>query len=74
MLYPNPATQILYIDPQQKGKYYIKLFSSTGTQIQTVQFIDNTKLTLTEFQSGIYFIHLFNDKNKEIYHSKFVKM
>jgi Secretion system C-terminal sorting domain len=74
MLYPNPATQILNIDPTQKGKYYIKLFSSTGTQIQTVQFIDNTKLTLTEFQSGIYFIHLFDEKNKEIYHSRFVKM
>ena len=60
--YPNPASNYLYFDFEEKNNYKYLLINISGTEIENGLLKD--KLNVQNLNSGIYFIHItFNDKH-----------
>jgi hypothetical protein len=62
---PNPSNGIFAIEKQtEKQNLQIQIFNSLGSLIQKNLLLENeTKISLQEFSTGIYFIKLFENEN-----------
>lgn len=69
-LYPNPVSDILYIQSKSQNVNHATIFSVTGqkvmTQAETANGIDVTSLA-----KGIYFLEIISDKGRRV--EKFIK-
>lgn len=65
MIYPNPATNHVYINSRENiGK--ISLYNELGELLYKNESVNrkSIKLNLTEYQSGIYFVKIDNSVHK----------
>lgn len=70
-IYPNPAEDELYISSLLEIKQY-SIYDSRGNEIKKDVLLSN-KISINEFETGMYFI-LFSDKEKQfISAQKFIK-
>ena len=67
VIYPNPATSVVYIENINPQADFIKIYNLTGKEIQTPQNIyDNkTELNISGLNSGIYIIRITGDSFSE---------
>jgi len=61
VLYPNPATHILYIHAQQEFKT-VNIYNSTGAKVAQRP-VNNRMVNLADLASGIYFIGFDDEKD-----------
>jgi blue copper oxidase len=75
-LYPNPATNRLFVkfeDPTASA-YYVKIINSVGRTMMMLPRPELEKgIDISSFSSGIYFMHLTDDKTKSLTTRKFIK-
>jgi hypothetical protein len=66
-VYPNPATDLLYISTPGSGKLDVTLFNSSGQQLNVPVEINanNARLTVSSLQTGTYFIHILQGGQDE---------
>jgi len=57
-IYPNPASDMLNIDPSLPGIYLMEIFDGIGKQVLAQKFDDITAVDVSEWISGIYMIQL----------------
>jgi hypothetical protein len=58
-IYPNPATDRLFISSPEKAIYKIELIDSTGKVVYTDKEVSQSKLIdLSGFLSGLYFVQV----------------
>ena len=69
-IYPNPAIDILNIHLDQSyGIIQVKIFNSVGQEIENTRLesgTENTALTLTGYSSGIYYVHIQDEKQNQV--------
>jgi hypothetical protein len=56
-VYPNPAGEILFINGYKSDSKY-QIFNQLGTEVSNGM-LDNPALSISEFQSGVYWLHIF---------------
>jgi len=69
IIYPNPAKEYINIeiDNENKGNYFIQIFSANGKRVLTKTIKSPTnKIDTSRFQTGLYRILVISDKNKFI--------
>jgi len=66
-IYPNPASTKIYLQPLEGASYLV--FDLSGKQLTNELFLET--LDISEFQTGIYFLHL--KKNNVLSVLKFIK-
>lgn len=69
-LYPNPATDIIYLDSSNEFKY-ATIVSLQGAVISRHQ---NSTITLGDLEKGIYWVNSYNEQGKLIHQEKLVKL
>lgn len=67
-VYPNPAQQFITLSGDNLKNSRIAVYSLMGTQQQNTQISNSTSptLDLSEFQNGIYFIHISTDHGTSV--------
>ena len=72
-LYPNPASSeiTISIDGENINEYEISIINILG-EIQKIK-IENSKIAVSEFASGVYFISAIRKDGKQRMSQKFVK-
>ena len=65
--YPNPSNGSFNVKIADKDYLYLRVISTTGQEVYKENIVDKTKTTLQipNPTSGVYFIELSNEKNKE---------
>ena len=62
-VYPNPATDQIYVKSSLTESYSLELYSITGELIKSISPITENYSFSTKFlQSGIYLVNFFSDK------------
>lgn len=61
IVYPNPATDVLNIEPFNNIKYYFQIFSSDGKLVRKGSFNNSTRLNISDLNAGMYHLILSND-------------
>ncbi|MEI7596556.1 MAG: FISUMP domain-containing protein [Bacteroidota bacterium] len=62
-VYPNPAQDILKIESTENGKLNFEILNMVGQSIFSSSFENKTFVDLSSFESGIYYIRVYSDKN-----------
>ncbi len=57
-LYPNPASDIVYIEAQNPKNYTIDIFNIQGKLVEQSEFVKKWQTNLTSWQRGIYFVQV----------------
>ncbi|MDD6210951.1 MAG: T9SS type A sorting domain-containing protein [Bacteroidales bacterium] len=66
-IYPNPVSEIAYIDGENKATYDIFLYNTNGNLLQTYERITSgTPIDVSAYSDGVYFIRIINDKQSFI--------
>lgn len=66
-IYPNPANRLINVKINSNNPIYVTIFDFTGKKIQTTELIDNQgSISISHLSSGVYFVEIFDGKNKEI--------
>jgi hypothetical protein len=68
-VYPNPATQLLYIKSDHPGVY--SLYDLTGRELSSGSYAGTTSISLSDLPAGIYFLRL--QQKEEVMVVKVVK-
>lgn len=58
MIYPNPVEGFLHIQTDDLKYTQVRIFSSVGAEISKSDFQQSTKVDVTNFDSGLYFIEI----------------
>ena len=68
-IFPNPATDIIYIEASEHPNEIVKVYSVTGKLIYKEQLDDsgNTNINLSNFESGILFIRIGETVKKVVF-------
>lgn len=69
-LFPNPTENevTVRIENMQEGQYIIKLLDATGRLLSTQKMSDGLlTLNLTDYEKGIYIIHISNGSNQSVH-------
>jgi type IX secretion system substrate protein len=61
-IYPNPATEQVTIESQQKGNYEAIVTDVLGTLIYKANFVDKIKISVNSWQTGMYCVQITNDQ------------
>jgi type IX secretion system substrate protein len=61
-IYPNPATEQVTIESQQKGNYEAIVTDVLGTLIYKAHFVDKIKISVNSWQTGMYYVRITNDQ------------
>lgn len=64
-LYPNPTSDILYINPRNIQDYTITIFDQFGRQVYYSKSYNSLRISLGEFENGIYYASI-NTVNGQI--------
>jgi len=70
-VFPNPVQNTLYIKTEAEHTYSCKIVNALG-QIVLIGDCHQT-INTSSLQSGIYFLRLYDEQNKLIYTTKFIK-
>ncbi len=67
-LFPNPATEMVTINPGMIGMVDLKVLDSKGTTVQKMELdgSDFVSLDISELQSGMYFVQLLSAEETRI--------
>jgi uncharacterized protein (TIGR02145 family) len=69
-IYPNPATESIFISVQSNEKQQIQIFNAMGLLVKDISITHTMQIDITDLISGIYFVHL----NNRLQHTqKFIK-
>jgi hypothetical protein len=61
-LYPNPASDQIYLEFSRTGSRDVEIYSVTGQLMHREEFIGNfCKIVLTSFRPGIYYLRVRSD-------------
>ncbi|PKF76228.1 T9SS type A sorting domain-containing protein [Chryseobacterium sp. PMSZPI] len=60
-LYPNPATNTVYIKVKENKNYYYQLYNTLGQLVKTGMF-ENKQIDISALASGIYLIRINNSE------------
>lgn len=64
MVYPNPATDFIIIDPNITKKYDCKLYDILGQLIYSKEYVSgNLMVDVKNYNKGIYYLLITTDKN-----------
>jgi hypothetical protein len=73
-VYPNPFSNDLFVDSNQKGPLRIELYNIQGSKIETYFPVSNgQKINLSHLQPGVYLLKLLNKKDNRQMVIKLVK-
>ncbi len=70
-VYPNPATNELYIASPENIDYELAIFNSLGEKVFSATAAANFKLPIANWSNGLFFIQM--KTNNKIYTQKFIK-
>jgi|JI8StandDraft_1071087.scaffolds.fasta_scaffold07714_2 hypothetical protein len=65
-VYPNPATQTLYLDFPGEEKILYRVFDICGREILKGDFFNSTSLDVSQFDNGMYLIHCSSGEGSSI--------
>ncbi|MCF8275609.1 MAG: T9SS type A sorting domain-containing protein [Flavobacteriales bacterium] len=62
-IYPNPATETIYITfpPSETGQKHLLIFNSLGALVQTVNTNQAVQINIADLPAGLYFIQMNSD-------------
>ena len=64
-IYPNPAKDILYGSSQLNGKVNVAIHNTLGVVVyKESDLLNNFKITLENFNTGVYFITVSNESEQ----------
>ena len=63
-VYPNPVKDSFTIEA--KGDIRYEIFDCLGQKVLSGTFRDKNQISTANLQSGIYFLHIHNDKSKQV--------
>ena len=64
-LYPNPATDKLFVNYELKGGHQINILDVTGRVVYSAMYEDNfSEIDISNLFAGIYFIRITNEDNQ----------
>ena len=70
-LYPNPASQLLYLDNvAYEEKVSVQVFDVTGKKVLDMN-LESNSIGISQFDNGLY--HLVVESGNEYYNMSFVK-
>ncbi len=73
-IYPNPVSQFLFIKGDTEEEINISFFNLNGLKVFTKEDqINNTKINLSDFKTGIYLIQATDKNGQMIMNKKFIK-
>lgn len=60
-IYPNPASETIYLESKHKDSGFIEIYNTTGAMIKKQIFTNNkiNEICIRQFVSGTYFIKIF---------------
>ncbi len=64
VVYPNPVSNLLYLDAKDAEDYYYQIYNMSGQLIKQSKF-DNKRTDLSSLPSGVYFIRI-NDSEQMV--------
>ncbi len=64
--YPNPTTNILFLDYSENDLLNGELYSATGKRLQTFVFQNEHRLEMKALPQGLYLVRLYSRKGGEI--------
>jgi hypothetical protein len=71
-VFPNPATNALYIDPEDKDiEYTVELFEVSGSTLMVRQSKGKDRMDISSLPNGLYFVRLVSEEGVQI--TKIVK-
>lgn len=62
-IYPNPASDQLFIETSLQDDFNIEIFDARGRIIFNLKFNSNTNISLIDFSQGIYFIKIISENS-----------
>ncbi len=62
-IFPNPASEYIFVKGLNLEKYNLMLFASDGRVIP-ISLNKNKKIDISSLKKGVYFLKFFNDKNQ----------
>jgi hypothetical protein len=65
-LYPNPANNFLNIAVNHNSDYSATIFNQLGVSVKTFDFSRHFNLSLSDFSSGIYYLHVKNEEGHSL--------
>ncbi len=72
---PNPFSDRLFVSLDVNSKYDLKLYSTLGTLILKQNFQGNSiEFNLNNYSSGIYLMRIHDEKTKESFSTKLIKI
>ncbi|OFY85301.1 MAG: hypothetical protein A3F72_19155 [Bacteroidetes bacterium RIFCSPLOWO2_12_FULL_35_15] len=72
-IYPNPATDKLFINISKIGPYNVAIYDITGKIVKSQTVSQNEIIDLSTIESGLYFVKISDGKNVILKVSKLVK-
>ena len=71
-VYPNPSSDYIILNVNNKTQKHVAIFSSSGIEVNSLEFWNNqTQINISDLVNGLYFIRVIGEN--EIYQGKFVK-
>jgi hypothetical protein len=69
LVYPNPASELVHVElfSETASSIQVRIVDAKGGEVQSIQWSakageNRFEVPITEYASGIYWIHLYNDK------------
>ncbi len=74
-IYPNPATDELFINMKNETKSMIvEIYNTDGKKVFDKKVVSSfTKVDVSELQSGIYFVNILKDDGTKVNKKVFIK-
>jgi predicted acyl esterase len=69
-IFPNPFHDKLNVEMNVDGKYFLKMFNSTGQLILEKTFFSKTELNVSGIPAGIYYLDVEDSKSNKKYYQK----
>jgi predicted acyl esterase len=69
-VYPNPSSDLVNINLSKNGNYIYEVFNTLGDKIAENSFEQNEKIDISSWQSGQYFITIYDKNNDKARMSK----
>lgn len=72
ILWPNPADDMITIEPGHDYLYTIKIFDLNGRLVNEETMRNRTMVNTADLQNGMYIIELYNTESKAVSYSKII--
>lgn len=65
-IYPNPASEVIYIETQAKGETSVKMYNLSGELVLEKSMLQKGELVVEELISGVYLVKIENSESSVI--------